>query len=180
MRRPLYLALAAALCCLAGCSPVVEYAPPAQKVMPEGPNSLRDRPLLRMRDPDIDHFIIEDLMSYSVGQWRWTRQHPRFRIFVADPNGRELYLRFALIDSVFRQTGTMTISMTVNGRALAAAKYNAPGEYEFSRPVPDDLLREHSPAIVGLDIDPVFIGKEDGAILGIYLDTVGLLKTHAR
>lgn len=179
MSRLAGLAVAAALSCLAACSNNLEYAPPPQKAMPEGPAPLRDRPIVRMRDPDVDHFLLQDMLSYSVGQWRWTRQHPRFRIFVAGPKERQVYARFAIIDGIFRKTGPVTVSITVNGKPVAAPRYVAAGEYEFSQPVPELMLAEHSPAIVGFDIDPVFVG-DNSDVLGVYLDAVGLPKSGSR
>ena len=164
---------------LAACAAPPSYHPPPQKVLPQGPEPLRERPLLHMSDPDLDYFIGGGMFPFSQGSWRWTHRNPEFRIYLADPRRRELRMRFAVIDSTFRRTGPVTVTPSVNHTPLAPRRYEGPGEYEYRCPVPGSSLKEHAPAIVGLGITPVFVGERDGTVLGVYLRSIGLPREGA-
>jgi hypothetical protein len=165
---------------LAGCSRNLDYPPPLQKTMPLGQDPPRVRPVLRMSEPDADAFIVQDVLGSAGGIFRWTAEHPRFKLWLEDASDREFVVRFALIASNFRETGPVTVSVTINGRELAAPAFAIPREYEYRHPVPKAFLAGPSPAIVGLDISPVSVAKADGVKLGIYLESIGLLKTPKR
>jgi hypothetical protein len=148
--------------------------------MPQGQDPPRVRSVLRMSEPDADAFIIQDVLGYAGGIFRWTGERPRFKLWLEDASDREFVMRFALIASNFRETGPVTVSITINGRALATPVFAIPREYEYRHPVPRALLAGPSPAIIGLDISPVTRAAADGVALGIYLEAVGLLKAPPR
>ncbi len=133
-----------------------------------------------MSDPDTDAFITQDVLPASGGAYRWSGEHPRFKMWLDDAAGREFLLKFALIRENFRETGPVTVSITVNGRLLAAPVFTAAEEYEYRRATPAEWLAGPGPAVVGLDISPVYIAKADGVKLGVYLECIGLPKAGDR
>ena len=174
------LFLCACFLSLGGCSPEIEYRPPSQKAMPPGQDPPRIRDVIRMADPDADAFIAQDVLQGAGGSFRWTGQRPRFKVWLNEPGGREFLMRFALISGNFQETGPVTVSITVNGRLLAAPVFAAAREYEYRHPVAETWLAAPAPIVLGLDIAPVYVAKADGVKLGVYLECIGLPKAGAR
>ena len=166
------LAIGACLVCSA-CAPNLAFAPPPQKTIPAGPEAPLSRPLLRMSDPDADAFLVAEVARDNPGSpFRWTGEHSRFKLFPG-PEDDEFYIRFGLIPANFRQTGPVTIGILVNGVALAARRFDAAGDYDYSHPVPPRLLTSASPVTVQLDISPVYIAPPWGERLGVAVQAVG-------
>jgi hypothetical protein len=175
------LVVIAALAVLTSCTPDVEFPPPAQRPVPQG----HERPVLRtqihMDDSDADGFIGQDVEPAAPGtELRWTNAHPRFRLWPDETGGREINLRFQLLPETVSVTGPVTVSITVNSRKVAAPVFSAAQWYDYSHPVPDEMLAGSLPVLVGLDVSPVFTRKSEGSKLGIYLYSIGLSKARAR
>jgi hypothetical protein len=176
------LAAIGACALLGSCTPVIEFAPPAQKQAPQGHEHVTPivRNQLLMEDSDANGFIDQDVEPASPGYvLRWTNAHPRFRLWPDGTAGREIRLRFQLLPETVSVTGPVTVSITVNSRKVAAPVFSVPGWCDYSHPVPDELLAGSRPALVGLDVSPVFTQKADGSKLGIYLYAIGLTKAPA-
>jgi len=92
-----------------------------------------------------------------------------------DANGRVFRMRIAVPEETFAITGPVTVSILRerSGNRSAAirpaevARLLVPGLSEA-------LLANHSPAIVGLDIAPVFIEPRLHKELGVLLYSIGL------
>jgi len=163
------------------CATKLEYPVPRQKALPFDLDPPFSHPLVRLADPDADAFIAQDIARGNVGgQFRWTGARPGIKLWLDERSDREFYLFFGIIPSTFKDTGTVTIGILINGTKLAAPKFAAPGDYEFSQSVPKEILGDTSPTIVELEISPVYTAPPYGEKLGICLQTIGFRKRHQK
>ncbi len=171
---PLVIALIAA-----GCSPNFEVAPPRQKVMPAGKDPGYDSVLAEMSDESADSHILSDMLGRADGaQWRWTNQHPRFRMYPDLDIHWKYYVKFTVPGVILEKVGPVTVQFVLNDNILAARTYKKDGEYEFEQPVPESLVAAKTPAILGLDIDPVYISESDKVKLGVILQVIGFRRVE--
>jgi hypothetical protein len=83
-------------------------------------------------------------------------------------------MRIAVPAETLAVTGPVTVGVLVNGSRIAAPRFDRAGWHEYSHPVEDALLGVHSPAIVALDISPVFTDMRNHKELGVLLHSIGL------
>ena len=137
---------------LAGCGSTLEYPPPAQKVMPTGPEPLLGPNIARMSDLSVDAAVVKDVLKADPGSaWRWTNQHPRLKAWFHPGDPQNFYLRFTLAGVILKKIGPLTIRMIVNDHAFDARRFDKEQEYEYSKLVPAALLGPEDSAIVGFD-----------------------------
>jgi hypothetical protein len=166
---------------LAGCTPALEYPPPAQKAMPAGPEPLLGPTIARMSDLSVDAAIVKDVLKADPGAtWRWTNQNPRVKVWFHPGEPQSFQLRFTLAGVVLKKIGALTIRMVVNGRTLDSQRFDREQEYEYSKPVPKAMLGVEDSAIVGLDIYPIYVSAGDGMKLGVLLEEIGLKPAGAQ
>jgi hypothetical protein len=175
VHRPQTFLLIAVALGLVGCTPTLEFPPPAQKAMPAGPEPLLGPAIARMSDLSVDAAIVKDVLKADPGSaWRWTNQNPRLKVWFHTGERQNFHLRFTLAGVVLKKIGPVTIRMIVNGQALDSRRFDKEQEYEYSKPVPPAMLGAEDSAIVGLDIDPVYVSAGDGMKLGVLLQEIGL------
>jgi hypothetical protein len=127
-----------------------------------------------MSDPAADAYIVKDLSdSVEAGSWRWARKRPELRFFLDSVEQMKFKADFSIAETLFRETGPVTISILVNGNLLDKAKYPEPGEKHFEKAVPAKFLRAKSVNFVAMEIDKVWVSKSDGAVLGFILTRAG-------
>jgi hypothetical protein len=118
--------------------------------------------------------ILRDVMGDAgVKGWRWTHQHPAFSFKLGSAENLDFYLRFAVNGTTFADTGPVTLTIHINGEVLDRPRFDTPGEREYSHPVPARWLEAKNPAIVEIDVDPVWIAPRDKVPLGIVLIAIG-------
>jgi hypothetical protein len=172
-----YPIIAALLVC--ACSPNFEVAPPPQKVMPRGNDPGYDSLLAEMSDGSADSYVVSDMLGRADGaEWRWTNQHPRFRMSPEPDMRWRFYATFTVPGVVLRRVGPVTVRFVLNDHVLATRTYKKDGGYKFEQLVPEGILAAKSPAVLGLDIDPVYIAEADGAKLGILLRAIGFRRAE--
>lgn len=171
-------ALALALLCLlstTACTQDLEYPPPVQRVMPPGPEPLPASSLINMGDGTAGTGILKDVLGPQAGvNWRWTNQHPRFRVWFDPARRWEFVARFTVPGVVLKAVGPLTLRMTVNDRELDVRKLDHDQDYSYSKLVPPELLGSDDSAILGIDIDPIYVSKGDGMKLGVLIQEIGL------
>lgn len=173
------MALAASLCSC-GRSPQW-YAPPAQYAMPAGPEPQAEvadpfRPVLAMSDSDIDTHIVQDVSSAADGEeWRWTSEHPKFRLTLRQTEGLDFVMRFMLASQTLRDTGPVTITIRINGQVLDQQRFDKPGEREYLHPLPAGLLKAQEPVVIALDVQPPWVSPDNPSKLGILLYSIGFV-----
>jgi hypothetical protein len=176
-RRALIAVAAAAIS--AGCNRGISFAPPPQKKMPEGSDPKLAVMLLNAQDSFRNRAVADMLTADRGSNWVWTNQNPRFRIFV-ERDVWECVARFTVAKVVIDKVGPVTVSLVVNGRALATRTYAKDGEYELRAEVPQDVLKANAPDVFGLDINPVYIAETDGVKLGVLLEEIGFERAGKR
>ncbi len=149
--------------------------------MPSGPEPLPAASMLSMDGPSAQGAIIQDVLGPQAGvSWRWTNQHPRFRVWLDPRQKWDFVVRFTLPDAVLKAVGPVTLRMMVNDQQLDSRKYDHDREYAYSKSIPPEMLGSKDSAIIGIDIDPVYVAPADGMKLGILLEEIGLTPTPAK
>jgi hypothetical protein len=72
-----------------------------------------------------------------------------------------------------RETGPVTLTITVNSQLLDRLRCEQPGEQHYAHDVPPGMLRANAINLVGIDPDPVWVSKADGGRLGFILSRAG-------
>ncbi len=160
---------------LTGCSPNVHFAPPLQKALPQGPERPVVQPVIEMSDLRAEAFVIQDVFTLDGSkEFAWTGRRPRLRVWLDDAKVRVFRMRIAVPEETFSSTGPLTVSILVNGQQIAAPRFEQPGLHDYSCPVAEALLKKTSPAIVGFDIEPVFLDPRTHKEWGVLLYSIGL------
>jgi hypothetical protein len=130
--------------------------------------------ILNMGDPDAPRFFVRDISDGLNGSWRWTEGRPAVRIRVRSGEKLKYSIDFTLPEATFKETGPVTIAFSVNEHVLERVRYEQQGMQHFEKPVPGEWLEAGKDAIVGAEIDKVWVSKGDGAKLGFILTRIGL------
>jgi hypothetical protein len=161
---------------LAGCSSAPDtYAPPVQRqplTVPATAGSLSY--FVTMSDPFAGAYIVRDVSDTTEsGGWRWTYRHPELRFFV--PSVKHLYfsMDFSFPERIFRETGPVTLTFSINGRPFDRARYEKGGQQHYRKEVPPGLLEADAENTVAIEPDKVWVSKADGAVLGFILASAG-------
>jgi hypothetical protein len=107
----------------------------------------RMQPAIRMSDPRAQMQLVSGFYGMESGAWRWTKQ--RFSAVLRPPDaaaqkGAELSLRLTVPDVVISKLKSVTLTGSINGRALPPETYDHAGTYAYTREVPADLLAGES------------------------------------
>lgn len=179
MRIPfLVLPLVAAL---TGCiSQPQTYAPPVQREpMLDGQAPKPPKHILQMSDRETDAYIVQDIPRGSTDAWRWTGKRPTVRMFVGDPNGLKLMVAYSIAEATFKDTGPVKLTFYVNDKPLATVDEKQHGVKHFEQPIPPEMLKASADNLFAIEIDKVWIAKQDGAQLGFILASVGLAPVNS-
>jgi hypothetical protein len=126
-----------------------------------------DAPLLTLGFPNSHARILQDVHEDPTTKGGlWTGQHPAFSFTLKRTDNLDFYMRFSVHSTTFKDTGPVTITIHVNDEVIDRVRIDAPGEREYSHPVP-----AKSPVIVHLDVDPVWM--YDGTTMGVILWSIG-------
>src|SRR5262249_54219902 len=148
------------------------YSPPVQFSMPPGPEPAvpapdPNRPLIAMADVDWKSHVLGGVLESPDGdEWRWCRPSARFRLTPDNVRGLPFYMRVILVDDSFRQSGAVTVAISINGHELARPRFANGGQHEYTHPVPEDWLAAGTPAAITLDVSPPLV-TSGGDQLGV-------------
>lgn len=154
---------------LAACRPAPVYAPPPQKILPEGSPPPMVRRLVQMHEPDADAFIVQGVPPGSGVQFRWTDGHPVFRLWPDDLSDQALFLRIGVVHPV-------TIAIRINGHEIAKPAFHDKRTYDVVQPVPAGVLAAAKPVTIDLEISPVATEPNTGRPLGVTIAAAGFVK----
>ncbi|MBX9602002.1 MAG: hypothetical protein K2X35_13390 [Bryobacteraceae bacterium] len=162
------------LAAIAGCQRMPEpYAPPAQRQPVEQPRPPRAARVLSMSEAGVEASFVSGIGALE-GSWRWTGRTPGVRVYVSKPENLRFVAEFALSEVTFRDTGPVTITFLVNGKAVDRVRYEKPGQQVFEKPVPAGWMPPGEESVVSLELDKAWVSKKDGAELGVILSRLGL------
>jgi hypothetical protein len=166
---------AAILLILCGCRSTPTYAPPEQRPSFAEFKAHAAR-VVNMDDADASLHIVHDILGAPNSSWQWTGQNPQVKIRVRTEASLKYTIDFTLPEVTFKDTGPVTISFTVNGHVLDRVRYTRQGHQHFEKAVPPGWVEPGKFAIVGAEIDKVWVSKADGARLGFILSRIGLVE----
>ena len=149
------------------------YMPPQQRSPLEEFRPYRATRLVQMADSDAPAFFVQDIGGLE-GNWRWAGKRPTLRLRPRANEGLHYVIDFTLPDVTFKETGPVTVSFYVGGRALASEHYASAGARHFDQEVPPDWIVPGQDTLVAAEIDKVWVSKTDGAKLGFVLAAMGL------
>jgi hypothetical protein len=170
--------IALAFLLLAGCVRGPEsYPPPIQrKPLPDLGESASGM-LVNMSDENAGaHFVRDISPGLEGGRWRWTNQRPELKFFLESAKGLKLVWDFSVAEVTFKETGPVTVSFYVNGRAVGRVPCPKPGDYKFVQPVRQDLLRANEYNTIAAQADKLWVSPADGAKLGFTMTRAGFLR----
>jgi len=147
--------------------------------VPEQRPAFEDIPLagarvVNMDEPGVSLRFVRDISPDLASNWRWGFQKPAVRIRVRNPENLKYVIDFSLPEITFKDTGPVTIAFTVNDRVLERVRYDSAGDRHFEKAVPAEWLRAGEDAIVGGEIDKMWVAPGDGAKFGFILTRIGL------
>lgn len=149
------------------------YPPPMQRKYTGGATPRVLGEAMTMNSPAADRHVISGTLGGEPGSpWRWTREKVDLRFQLASLERPKFFLKFAVSDVTFKQTGPVTLSFTLNGKMLGTQRYNAPGEFLYEKPVPPGWLNPNDTVYVSIAIDKPWIA-EDQSRLGFLLISAG-------
>jgi hypothetical protein len=127
-----------------------------------------------MDDPDADRRFVRDIMPKTDVSWRWTDERPAVKMRVRAIKNLRYTIDFTLPEVTFKDTGPVTIAFTVNDRVLDRVRYAEAGHQHFEKDVPPDWVPIDTEAIVGAEIDKMWIDPDGGRKYGFILTRMGL------
>jgi hypothetical protein len=163
---------------LSACSHPDAFPPPAQVVMPSGPEPAAAaenaaRPLLAMSDPDADAHIIRDVPpAGNDPDWRFTGLHPKFRLELVDVSHLVFYVRFFNHGEALLARGPVSFKVDINGKQFQSERFPYEGDAEYRHPLPDGFIARPGLVEISLDISPPWQYPGDGTV-GVLLHSIG-------
>jgi hypothetical protein len=162
---------------LCGCQSVPDYSPPEQRPSFAGFKAHLIR-VLNMDDPDAPTHFVRDISLGTDTSWRWTGQKPAVKLRIRSVANLKYFIDFTLPEVTFRDTGPVTIAFTVNDHVLDRVRYAAAGYQHFEKAVPQEWLELNKDAVVGAEVDKMWVSKEDGTQFGFILSRIGLIEVR--
>jgi hypothetical protein len=150
------------------------YAAPSQRSLDLGPDPDGPHEFVTMDDPVVEDYLVNDI-SPERGIRRWAFAHPELRFLVKDASHLVFRAEFAIPEVTFKTTGPVTVSCSVNGRAIGLIRCEHPGDFRLEKPVPDGLVEPGKSVRVTFEASPRWISPEDGAQLSFLLRSAGFL-----
>lgn len=129
------------------------FPPPAQRASLESPGGLAH--FAAMSDPDAAAYLVKGFREKNDGSWRWAVEHPVMRFYLPALSQAKFTMAFVLPGQTFRLTGPVTLTFSINGRVLDRARYEKPGEQQYTHQVPPEFLKPQAINIVAIEPDKV-------------------------
>lgn len=127
-----------------------------------------------MGDLRLNPLIVRDISTTPEGAgWRWTRVKPTLSFPLGVSAPRSFAMDFTIIDTVFKTTGPVTLSVSINGHLLGTARCEHAGDFHFEKPVPAEWLAGSDYAVVEAAIDKFWTVPTDGTKVGYILAREG-------
>jgi len=168
MRIAAVLLFAVMMCACVGIQDT--YAPPEQRkpLNVEDPSPLK--PYIKMNEGGArDHFVRDIGKELQGGTWRWTQLRPTMMFVLPSTKGQKFSAEFAIAEITFKDTGPVTMTISVNGHELDKTTYSQFGAQHFEKPVPEAWLRAKAENLVVMEIDKLWVAPADKVTFGFIL-----------
>lgn len=131
-------------------------------------------PFVAMSQPDAAGYIVQGMRAFSEGPWRWAHDRPVLRFELPEVGRIRFEMELSFPENTFRQTGPVTLTLSLNGAAFDRVLYDRPGQKHYSHAVPAALVHPNSLNLVAVTPDKVArIGQEK---LGFVLTSAGFVE----
>jgi hypothetical protein len=110
--------------------------------------------------------------------WAWTSERPGFRCFLRDGGPWQLFLQYATVRTTLKDTGPVTVSVSINHLPFSKFVVSVDGKAEYVRDVPAELAISGA-VRVDLTIEPSWRSPRDGQRLGFLIHAVGFRRRPA-
>lgn len=133
---------------------------------------------IRMGDASASGQLVAGFYDVEATAWRWTAR--KFAVSLRPPlhaaqQGAVLELHLTVPKNSIDKLGSLSLSATVGGAALASETYSKSGDYTYRRDVPGNLLAGET-VRVDFQLDKALPpGDVDKRELGIVASSVGLV-----
>jgi hypothetical protein len=128
---------------------------------------------LTMRDPAAPAHIMRDVSrTLEDNSYRWTYRRPELQFWVEGARSVKFAMSFALAEATMKSTGPVTLSFFINGQPFDKARYDQPGNHEYEKEVPAELLKPRAKNVVAIEPDQVWVSP-DGVTMGFVLTEAG-------
>lgn len=134
--------------------------------------------MVNMDDSDAAAHFVRDIYD-SGTSWRWTRQSPAVKLKIRSLESLKYTVDFTVAEVTFKDTGPVTITFTVNDHVLDRVRITAQGHQHFEKRIPAEWLALDQYAILGAQIDKMWVSKTDGAKFGFILSRIGLVEDRS-
>jgi len=131
-----------------------------------------------MADRTLSKQLVSGFYDIESDAWRWTRQ--KFAVNLKPPansakQGAVLEMHFTVPPPSIQKLGSITLSATVGGTALAPETYSKAGEYSYRRDVAANLLAGDSVRVDFVLDKAIPPGDVDKRELGVVASSVALV-----
>lgn len=171
--------LLAASLVFTGCPNIPDtYAPPAQRKPADTGKMFERKTVIAMNDPHAHLYFLRDI-QFDLHQetWRWTGKNPALALgHPADKNGLRLVVDLATTGETLKDTGPVTIRFILNGHELGREQYDKAGTFQFTAPVPPDLVRMKVDNELAMEIDKTWSSAKQPGPYGFILVRAGLVR----
>ena len=157
---------------LAGCSYGPEWyaLPPQRTAITAPPTELAM--YITMNDPAAARHLVRDIGGLEDNLYRWTSRRPELEFWLLGARRIKFAMSFALPDVTMKVTGPVTLSILINGQPFDQPRYDQPGNHQYEKDVPPELLKARARNSVVIEPRPVWKGP-DGRALGFVLTEAG-------
>ena len=149
------------------------FAPPVQRQPFDHFKPYRLTRIIDMADADADLHVVRDVIP-SAGSWRWTRKHPEVRLLMRTNEKLSYVMDFTVVEETLKQTGPVTVSFFVNDHLVDQMKCNTSGSRHFEKPIPPEWVEPGKDALVGAEVDKMYVSPADHEELGLIISRIGL------
>lgn len=162
-----------AIIALLNCTETPKYLRLPQQYHPTNQgDSIPDAPLLVLGPNTIPEDETTNGLLDNDSPWPWSNEHPSFRCFLRDRGPWQFALEFAAAGVTLKDTGPITVSVSINNTPFSKFVVSKDGRAEYSQDVPSRML---NPGAVRIDlsIQPFWTSPTDGQRLGLLIHSVG-------
>lgn len=130
-----------------------------------------------MSSPNANAYIVSDIASMTEGPgYRWAFAHPVLRFVVPPMEHPRFLMDFALPNTTFRHTGSITLRFSLNDQFLEEVRYAESGPHRYEREIAPGQVRWNGVNLVGIEPSPVWTMPEDGSKLSFVLLRAGFVE----
>jgi hypothetical protein len=128
---------------------------------------------VEMGDPESDRYIVHGFASKSEGSWRWAYAGPVLRFWGPNAQSVQFFMDFAIPERTFRETGPVTLTLSLNGEVFDHVRCAQPGQQHYAHEAPARLFLKNAMNLVSIDPDKFWVAPDDGTKHGFILVRAG-------